>query len=189
MKELTLLVAHCDDEFLFMFPALQEYKVKKIICVTSDKHNPNRVWCKDRAKAFEKVCEAVGAEPVCMDFSSRFFSLPNKELAEVMEAVRSKIKTSDALFTHNAWGEYGHLDHVMCHQIAQMRGLPFFTQDIVVQADWYPVKGYCQGRVERGPVRRDLGAYAKFSELYASYGAWGWSWGGVEAASVIEVMP
>ncbi len=184
-KDLTILVAHCDDEFLFMFPFLN--RAKKIICLTSDINNPRREWCKERRKGFKEVCDLVGAESICLDHSSRFFSLSNQDLAKVVGEARELLAGSDVIATHNAWGEYGHLDHVLCNQIARQTGKQVLTTDIIVEADWYPVKRFYQGKVV-GYFENDMTFHEKCMAIYKERGAMGWSYAPVKHASLVEVV-
>lgn len=184
-KDLTILVAHCDDEFLFMFPFLQ--RAKKIICLTSDINNPNRAWCKERKHGFKEICDLVGAESVCLDNSSRFYALENRGLAEVVRLARYLLEDSEVVATHNAWGEYGHWDHVFCHQIARQSGKKVLTTGIVLEADWYPVNEYFQGDY-CGTVQNDMAFHEKCMEIYRKRGAMGWSYAPVKEASIFEVM-
>ncbi|NCC60046.1 MAG: hypothetical protein EOM12_03720 [Verrucomicrobiae bacterium] len=184
-RDLTILVAHCDDEFLFMWPFLA--RAKKIVCLTSDANNPRRAWCKGRKKAFMEVCDLVGAEGVCLDHSSRFFSLPNAELAAVVAQARECLYGSSLIATHNAWGEYGHLDHVMCHQIARQTCAKVLTTNAVVRADWYPVVPYLQGK-NIDHVKNDMLFHERCMGIYRGHGAMGWSWEPLREVSVVEVQ-
>lgn len=183
-KDLTILVAHCDDEFLFMFPFLA--RAKKIVCLTSDINNPRRMWCKERKKGFKEVCDLVGAESVCLDYSSRFYALENQGLAELVKTVRHLLSESEIIATHNAWGEYGHWDHIFCNMVARMTDKPVVTTNIRVEADWYPVHCLYQG-THVDMVKNDMAFHEQCMGIYRKYGAMGWSYEPVKSAMVIEV--
>lgn len=185
MKDITILAAHCDDEIIFGWPVLQ--KAKAVICCSSDRHNPDRVWCKDRAKALREVCDLVGAKMVCLDHNSEFYRVNarvgeltalhvqvDQELAGLSHLIDGIKHIDSLLYTHNAWGEYGHLDHILVHQIAIASGLPVITSDMCAQAGWLNV-------IARPPEKKicdcdnDLAFYAACKAIYMKYGCWTWS--------------
>lgn len=186
MKDITVLVAHCDDEFLFMFPALIFDRVKRIVCVTSDIHNSERQWCSRRKEGFLAVADLVKAEGICLDYSSDFFRLPKPDLFKCVSDIGRLIQDSEIIFTHNAWGEYGHFDHILCHNVARTSGRHVLTQDIALQADWYPVKAFRQGEVICR-VKNDLGLHDRCMDIYTRLGAMGWGYPAVLETNVIEV--
>ena len=193
IDKMIVLTAHCDDEFLFLFPAFYSSLFsgikKKVVCVTSDIVNPRRVWAKERKKGFADVCRFFKVDEFkCLDYSSRFYSMENDDLAMCVEEVRAHIQDADAIFTHNAWGEYGHLDHAMCHQIARMTGKPVFTTDICLQADWYIAKPYYQGSVI-GEAENDMFKHAQCMGMYDQYGAMRWRRETIIKSNIIQVQP
>lgn len=121
MKELQLdenkralaIVAHPDDETIWMGGVLQRYpRIKWTIfslCRASDA---------DRAPKFQRVCAHYGAKCLIADLDDAGML----DLAEA-EAEAKKIITKnlvladfDYVFTHGENGEYGHERHIVIHR-------------------------------------------------------------------------
>jgi hypothetical protein len=110
MKDVTLLIAHADDENLFCWPVLD--RVKRIICASNDSENPERAWCKERGKCLDEVGELLGADVIQLPYNSEFYRLPTRDgsLKCAAVTIMGHLRGAETIFTHNAWGEYGHLD-------------------------------------------------------------------------------
>lgn len=186
-KDITILIAHPDDEFLFGFPVI--HRAKKIIACVDDMTHPTRQWCRRRKEAFAEVCKMVGAESVCLRYDSGFVKLDagkDKPLGRFVSEVREAIKDADTVFTHNDWGEYGHTDHQFLNSLVKMTGKRMLTTDIVLEADWYKVRGSGKGSAI-GYVKNDLDFHNRCVSIYRRYEAFGWPYPPVEAANIIEV--
>src|SRR5277367_2819350 len=105
MKDVTLLIAHPDDEALFCWPVLD--RVKRIVCASSDRFNAERQWCRERGDCLRDVGKLLGAEIVCLDHSSEFYRLPTRtgELKLLAQTLMDQLRGEEIIFTHNAWGE------------------------------------------------------------------------------------
>lgn len=161
-------MAHPDDEIIFGFPVIKE--VNKIIICSSDLNNPERAWCGDRKTAFEEVCEYLGVKMVCLDYNSEFYRLPTRD--ETLKKMANEILdiVGDDIFTHNPWGEYGHLDHILIHNILKHKN-PCYS-DIAIDLNWLPI--HKTGEFVR-EVENDLDLYNKIKSIYDKYGCWTWS--------------
>jgi len=181
-----LVMAHPDDEVIFGWPLLQEPSIEKEILVcSSDLHNPARRWCRKRKYALFTLCRELGIPCTCLDHHSEFYRLDPREgalremLAQVLEAA-GRIEC-DAFFTHNSHGEYGHLDHMLVHQLMAAGEKPLLFTDIFLESSWSPLAG--QGELQRRlyhgiPVAEcacDLSRYGAWEALYRSHDAWTWS--------------
>jgi len=174
-RHITMLIAHPDDEIIFGFPVLQN--AKKIICCSSDLNNPERAWCKDRKLALKEIGQKVGAEIICLDYNSEFYRLPTRDgsLMRLASDILSLLGPEEVLFTHNPWGEYGHLDHVLVHQVALLSGKRLLFSDISLEAGWIPSgKRRLSGKVV-GCFGNDLQFYNECKAIYDSFGCWTWS--------------
>lgn len=173
-KDITLLIAHPDDEVLWCWPVLD--RVERIICASSDQHNHERIWCKDRRLCLEEVGQMLGASVKCFDSDSEFFRLPARagELKAVAQDLLTEMQSASTIFTHNPWGEYGHLDHILCHQIARISGMPVMTTDIAIEINWLPIRAQVPGRLI-GRAQMDQGLYDRLKALYDARGCWTWS--------------
>lgn len=189
MKDITMLVAHPDDEFLFGFPVIQQ--AKKIIACVDDMTHPTRQWCRGRKDAFKEVCDMVGAECEVLRYDSGFFRLDQGSgaLRQFVELIREKIRDEENIFTHNAWGEYGHFDHILLNQIVRQTGKSFLVTDIYMDADWYKTFPYEQGKIKsyRG-ADNDLDFHNKCVDIYRKHKAFGWTYPPVEHCHVFEVI-
>lgn len=184
MKDITVLIAHPDDEFLFAWPVLR--RAKKIIACVDDMTHPTRQWCRRRKEAFAEVGKLVGADTVCLRHDSGFVHKSHKDLIAFVEEVRAQIADADVVYSHNGWGEYGHLDHILLHQIARMSGKRMLTTDICLQADWYRVSPYWQGKTVEHCVN-DMKFHEECMRIYKSFGAMGWTCPPVIGCNLIEV--
>lgn len=183
-KDVTILIAHPDDEFLFGWPVLS--RAKTIIACVDDMTHPQRQWCKRRKEAFSEIGKLVGAETVCLRHDSNFAYKPDKDLAQFVEEVRSLIQHTDLIFTHNGWGEYGHLDHILLNQIVRMSSKRMLTTDICLQADRWRVIPYHQG-VAVEACTNDKVLHDECMNIYKSFGAMGWTYPSVDSCNLIEV--
>lgn len=172
-KNITMLISHPDDEVIFGWPVLQ--RARKIVCCSSDLNNLERQWCKDRKLALKEVCGMLGIELVCFDYSSEFYKIDARagELIRLQEAI-SPLLSDSPVFTHNAWGEYGHMDHILVHQIARASGRKLLTTDICIDAGWLHCAQSPQGAY-LGDSSIDLDLYNRCKTIYLKYGCWTWS--------------
>lgn len=175
MKNITMLIAHPDDEVIFGWPMLKE--VKKIICCSSDLNNPVRTWCKDRKKALQEVGNIVGAEVICLDYNSEFYRADarNGDLWKMTSEIMSLLQSVELIYTHNPWGEYGHLDHVLVHQIARASGKQLIYSDMCIEAGWLPCIPWQRLQSLVGSYTNDISFYERCKEIYLKYNYWTWS--------------
>ena len=103
-------------------------------------------------------------------------------LCGMIEDILSQINKFcfDFIYTHNAWGEYGHLDHQLLHNVIANVGAPTIVSDIFVPTTLTPYscrpilfeKLYCHDPIET--CENDLGAYAQCEKVYRDAGVWTW---------------
>jgi len=179
-NNITYLVAHPDDEVIFGFPVLA--KAKRIICCSNDSNNPLRAWCKNRIFALQEVGKLIGAEIVCFDYDSEFYRMNtrNGDLGKMVEQVVKCVidllpsYEDSVLFTHNSWGEYGHIDHILTNHIAKLTHRRILTTDIAIDAGWFKVENNYKGEPIM-KVQNDLELYNKCKAIYEKWNAWTWS--------------
>ncbi len=185
MRDLTLLIAHPDDEVIFGWPVID--RIRTIVCCSSDRNNPERQWCRERSSALKEVAEILGVEVACFDFNSEFYRVNARsgELTNLVEQVLSILPAGE-IFTHNPWGEYGHLDHILVHQIARASGRKISYSDICLKAGWLPVAPWpvAVETPERFCVN-NLELYNKLKAVYDKYGCWTWSQAPVLKARIL----
>ncbi len=193
MKDITALIAHADDDLLFCWPVWD--RIAHIICVSSDENNPERLWCRHRKLCLHEVGKKLGADVTCLGYNSEFYRLPtrNRELKALACEVLALLSTgSGPIFSHNSHGEYGHIDHLLCHQIARQASAEFsrelLVSDIACEVDWWPIRPrpWPQGEL----VSRHTLDRARFDSLKAIYdarGCWTWSHEPVTECSIYRV--
>jgi LmbE family N-acetylglucosaminyl deacetylase len=183
-KNITLLMAHADDEFLFGFPVIQ--MARKIICCTDDLTHPTRQWCRRRKEALAEICRMVGAECQVLRYDSGFRGLSHDRMKHFVKDVRDAAGEAEIIFTHNGHGEYGHWDHIILHSIVRQIGKPTLITDIALDADWYSVGAFKQGR-HIGDFDNDMDFHDKCMRIYREYGAMGWTCPPVKSCGVYEL--
>lgn len=199
MKDITLLIAHPDDEALFLWPFLD--RVKRIVCASNDVHNTERQWCRERGLCLNEVGKLLGCEVTQFPSNSEFYRLPTRDgtLHKIMSDIGDHLGGAEVIATHNAWGEYGHLDHILCHHIGRtvqaQTGCELLVTDISVMESpaWLPVKPWIQG----DPWVRDKAGFQKFEidrtmfdrikAIYDRRGCWTWSFPAVDRCRVYSL--
>jgi hypothetical protein len=176
---IQLVMAHPDDEIIFGWPALVEHMVSSILICSNDINNPERTWCRHRCVALDEIGALLDIPVHSLPFNSEFYRMPtrDKTLQRMMETVLDAIDpAADAIFTHNPWGEYGHLDHITVHLAAMATGKPVFFTDIFTQSNWMhmPNRPMMPGKL-MWPVINDLDFYDQCRQIYANHGVWTWN--------------
>ncbi|GEM_PF-6201782 len=183
-KHISMLIAHPDDEVIFGWPVLRN--AKKIICCSSDLNNPERQWCRNRKLALQEIGQKVGAEVICLDYNSEFYKSNARDgsLWRLAGDILSLLGAEEVLYTHNPWGEYGHMDHILVNQIARASGKKLLFSDIILTAGWLP-------SLTRWPLTdpvarftNELKFYEECKAIYDKNGCWTWSQGPVMEAAI-----
>lgn len=185
-KDITLLIAHPDDEALFLWPFLD--RVKRIVCASSDQSNLSRQWCSERGKCVAEVGELLGCEIDCGVLDSEFYRLSTRDgrLKAELDALIDRIGSPEILATHNPWGEYGHIDHMLMHHVGRTvqawHGCQLLTTDIAVSQSpaWLSIEpfGLIQNAEYEGPNEHmlDRNLFDRIKAIYDARGCWTWSW-------------
>ena len=196
VKDITLLIAHPDDEALFCWPALD--RVKRIICASNDSQNPERAWCKDRGLCLEEVGALLGAEVICLPMHSEFYRLPTRDesLKCLASTLLRHLAAAETVFTHNAWGEYGNIDHILMHHVARVwqaeTRRELLVSDIATEINWLPVRAWDQ-RTAREPIddptshEIDRPLFDRIKAIDDARGCWTWSFEPVERCRVYSL--
>ena len=183
-RDLTLLIAHPDDEIIFMWPFLE--RVQKIICASSDANNPARAWCARRGECLAEVAKLLGCTLSLHHNDSEFYraeTRPEPRLKNIASALLSDLAGSDIVATHNAWGEDGHLDHLLCHHVANTHqartGGELLVTNIAQEINWLPVSSFLQyelfERLYAFDAHLDADLYDRIKRIYEAKGCWTWS--------------
>jgi len=183
VKDITILIAHPDDELLFLWPFLS--RARRIVCMVSDQNNPERAWCKDRGKALEDIGRLIGAEVINLGGNSEFYRLSTRDEALKRFICRTERWLTHTVATHNPWGEYGHIDHIICHLAARNVSGNVLTTDIADQVNWLPVKRWQPGNLA-GFSDIDMQLFSDGKAIYDSYNCWTWSRPVIERCGVYQ---
>tara|TARA_R100001509_G_scaffold164556_1_gene142623 strand:- start:228 stop:875 length:648 start_codon:yes stop_codon:yes gene_type:complete len=201
-EKILMVMAHPDDEILFGWPIFfnPNYEKKLIIC-SSDFNNPDRKWCKYRKHSLFKVCNAENVPVYCLDYNSSFYKTPTrrpknlprndygdsqapfrKMCDHIAKAVRNVEDDFDYIFTHNPYGEYGHMDHKLLFElILKTTKKDILITDICINSNWAAKKDftkkinrlYYSNKIDTCSI--DIDKYKKYEDIYKQDNVWTWS--------------
>ena len=112
MKRVLVIIAHPDDELIWMGGTLLRHKKDwntTVLCLT-------RKSDKDRYPKFKKACKMLGVKGVIYDLDDTTSNPWNQEQVIKLIARHSK-QPYDIVFTHGRNGEYGHPRHKETNKI------------------------------------------------------------------------
>lgn len=187
-KKILMVMAHCDDEIICGWPIFQEESFeKKILIVSSDLKNKERVWCSHRKFVFREVCKSYNISQKCLNFDSRF-SMNLKKINYLKNSILDEIDKNDFdfIFTHNYFGEYLHPDHIFLFDlISKNYKSKLIISDInyTYLRDRY--KMYDISRVKKFKkyffekkilnLKLDQNVFDDVKEYYKTFNVWTWS--------------
>ena len=211
-----MVLAHPDDEVIFGWPLLQDKNIQKEILVcSSDLNNPLRKWCAHRKYDLAKLCSHLGIEHACFDYDSEFYKTnmrkqkrrglerlkPKKPpllLWHIAEHIAGAIAQSDCdvVFTHNFWGEYGHMDHMLVNSIVlnntrkpvMMTGARLNAPNLPLLMDAPAWNGVLETHFHSSHTL-DLDFYEQCAAFYKNSGTWTWSMPPIERLNLYMFPP
>lgn len=146
-KNVLVIVAHPDDETIWMGGTLLKMKEKKnsnvtLICLC-------RKNDKDRFPKFQKACKALKINGYILDlddFEKGYFKkISNFEIIKRILSITKK-KNYDFLFSHGENGEYGHIRHKEIHNaVEEMLDKKLLKAKKVFFFSYLPKKNNFQG--------------------------------------------
>mgnify|MGYP002877121365 CR=1 FL=1 len=198
-----MVMAHPDDEIIFGWPIFQDESIeKKLLICSSDANNPTRQWCKDRKLALKKICDKHNVSLTCLDYDSSFYKtqtrrptgIPRTPMGDSVAPFRSMCKDieqnikilerdCDFIFTHNPYGEYGHLDHILLFDLVLKNSKkPILITDMNLPSNW--ARSYAPSKIMKKlfynkEFKKDLNIdYNKYSFIKKEYEKVNsWTWG------------
>lgn len=188
-----LVYAHLDDAEIFGWPFFCDRSLdRRVLICSSDRTNPARQQYARGEEAFAESCSIVGiTEYRVLPFWSEFYRLPARGterplLRDWWNAAETAISEHcgtgiDFVATHNPWGEYHHMDHLLVRRLVQHCSPGYFmrwtntqyqteTWPPNVSAHLIPCRHKCIG-----PVSADESLLGNLKQCYTSRGAWTWS--------------
>ena len=110
-QKILMLVAHPDDEILFGYNDIMDSSDVTIVCFTNA-HNPIR------SAEFFSVIDALGVKGIMLDYNDSmeddWASISDSQFFE-----KIPFDNQTTIVSHNEDGEYGNIQHMRVHSIAQ----------------------------------------------------------------------
>ncbi len=182
MRKVIMAMAHPDDEVIFGWPILFDETLERhLVVFSSDAFNKNRKWCMNRKEATYRICDTLGVAVTVFDLDSEFYRMPTRD--ETLMTAMNEIMTfilsleGDEIFTHNDFGEYGHLDHILIHSLMQRLSTDIITTDIRIQTNWLPLMRF-PGFSDRNYYKEctlNQNLYHECQKEYEKLGCWTWN--------------
>ena len=126
-KKAIIIVAHPDDESLFMGGTIAEFKKWRwrVLCVTDCDKRYNR----QRRKELRKACRIYNRngsniKPVMLGIIKGENRLQKRAVAQKIKIFLDDFGMPDIVFTHNKDGDYGHKTHKFVHNVVKTLKLP-----------------------------------------------------------------
>jgi hydroxymethylpyrimidine pyrophosphatase-like HAD family hydrolase len=142
-KEILVIVAHPDDETIWMGGTLLKSKFKKTVICLCRKND------KDRFPKFQKACKILNAKGYISDlddFEKGYFKKISSQ--DIIKRILkfAKEKKYDYLFTHGKNGEYEHIRHKEIHNaVKEMLNKKILSVKKVFFFSYLPKKNNFQG--------------------------------------------
>jgi|SRR3989344_7825179 len=112
-KRILVIVAHPDDETIWMGGTLLKSKLDKTIICLCRKND------EDRAPKFTKVCKILNAKCFISDLDDSeqgdYKKISSRDIINRIKQFLKEDTNFDYIYTHNSNGEYGHIRHVEVH--------------------------------------------------------------------------
>lgn len=162
-----LCVAHPDDEVIWFNPKAFD-KILIVFGKRSDKP-----WMEEaRLKALqehplnENIIFLNLPESGYWKKKERFFfhQAMYQILKEKLRASQDIFKSCEAIFTHNAEGEYGHADHILVHDV--IKQLFYYEQNIPIWTNG--------DHLSEMVSHTDIESFALIKKIYLKHNAWTW---------------
>ena len=184
-----MVMAHPDDEIIFGWPILQNKSYKKALLVCStDRTNKERAWCSHRREILLELCSEFNIRCYCLDNDSEFYRYEtrsgtfSKTCAQITEKIISI--NPGKIFTHNPMGEYGHLDHMLVHNLVLRAVSPeteILITDTFIPSNWtyqYRISDkqkdiFYKNKLMSCVLEEDI--YAHWKNKYEQANCWTWS--------------
>ena len=205
MEQLKILMvmSHPDDEIIFGWPILQNRNLSaSILMCSTDETSKERSWCSHRRRPLERLCkeESINLD-LLKGYNSNFYKLDSRKgsLLKLLSQISDYIRSfeCDFIFTHNPYGEYGHLDHkLIFDQVLRASNKPILYTDIHMELESWPSKSYNDNiknlfynkeRLFKKDLELDLINYKKWETEYRSQNVWTWSKAPVEKCNLYKI--
>ncbi|MGH8221001.1 MAG: hypothetical protein ACREUT_20900 [Steroidobacteraceae bacterium] len=194
----AIVVAHPDDEALWLSSAIASVE-RTVLCFGTVFERPRESNAREQAVAalpltglihlaipesgvdprLDRAVPKLTAEIRIADAYCRARYQSNS--AKLSEALRPALCGFREVYTHNPWGEYGHLEHIQVYRaVAALQadlGYTIWFSNYVSAQSWPLARGLSREVccAERRIVQPDRNTAIRLMRVYRQYGAWTWS--------------
>lgn len=199
------IVAHPDDEFLWLWPVFQRCDIEKhLVIFCSDMHRKGP----HRRAALREVCKQENIRlHSCLDIDNNFYSLPTRRADYVLTDATGKIDNlithaisdikPDYVACHNVCGEYGHGSHRLLFElVSQNRNAKnvIFT-DISQESNHRSSSeipqsvrdAYYRKQINEQVLHLDMDFYARCKKVYEDHQAYTWCYPPMTTANLFII--